>query len=282
MPLGLMPGMTYEEREVQLEPGDSVLFYSDGLIEAHDPRYEMFGFPGLQARMATHAGGTALIPFLLSELAAWTGAGWEQEDDVTLLVLERDLTPLGGERRVKSEERSDDNAIAQPQADSPSAPYSLPLTPYADWRVLVEFSVPSERGNERAAMEQAAAAISTERGMLAPARLQKLKTAVAEATMNAIEHGNGYRADVPVRLQVLANAEAVAVRITDEGGDKPATTAEMPDLEAKLAGLQSPRGWGLFLIEKMVDEMRIHNENGEHTVELVLYREGEPDGSHDS
>src|ERR687893_405450 len=52
MPLGLLPGMEYEEKEMVLERGDSVLFYSDGLVEAHDPRREMFGFPRLQGLVA--------------------------------------------------------------------------------------------------------------------------------------------------------------------------------------------------------------------------------------
>jgi serine phosphatase RsbU (regulator of sigma subunit) len=91
MPLGLMPGMSYEEKEITLEGGESVLFYSDGLVEAHDPTTrEMFGFPRLQGLVGTHReGGSSLIGFLLSELTRFTGEGWEQEDDITLVTLER-------------------------------------------------------------------------------------------------------------------------------------------------------------------------------------------------
>jgi serine phosphatase RsbU (regulator of sigma subunit) len=90
MPLGLMPGMGYEEKEIVLERGESVLFYSDGLVEAHDPRHEMFGFPRLQALVGAHrTGGSSMIGFLLSELSRFTGEGWEQEDDITLVTLER-------------------------------------------------------------------------------------------------------------------------------------------------------------------------------------------------
>src|ERR687898_2005118 len=49
MPLGLMPAMSYEEKEIVLQEGDSALLYTDGLVEAHDPQREMFGFPRLQA-----------------------------------------------------------------------------------------------------------------------------------------------------------------------------------------------------------------------------------------
>jgi PAS domain S-box-containing protein len=90
MPLGLMPGMSYEEKEIVLRKGESVLFYSDGLVEAHDPHREMFGFPRLQGLVGTHrSGGSSLIGFLLSELSSFTGEEWEQEDDITLVTLER-------------------------------------------------------------------------------------------------------------------------------------------------------------------------------------------------
>ena len=90
MPLGLMPGMGYEEKEIVLQKGESVLFYSDGLVEAHDPQREMFGFPRLQGLVGTHSGGgSSLVRFLLSELGRFVGEGWEQEDDITLVTLER-------------------------------------------------------------------------------------------------------------------------------------------------------------------------------------------------
>src|SRR5215212_8740628 len=93
MPLGLLPGMEYEEKEIVLDRGDSVLFYSDGLVEAHDPEREMFGFPRLQGLGAGHhSGGSEMVKFLLSELARFTGDDWEQEDDITLVTLERSET----------------------------------------------------------------------------------------------------------------------------------------------------------------------------------------------
>jgi predicted ester cyclase len=87
MPLGLMPGMGYEENEIVLDAGESVLFYSDGLVEAHDPKGEMFGFPRLRALVAQHGGERSLGGFLMEELYSFTGESWEQEDDITLLTL---------------------------------------------------------------------------------------------------------------------------------------------------------------------------------------------------
>jgi serine phosphatase RsbU (regulator of sigma subunit) len=84
-----MPAMSYEEKEIVLDAGDGVLFYSDGLVEAHDPRGEMFGFPRLRALIAEHGEESSLGDFLLEELYSFVGEGWEQEDDITLLTLRR-------------------------------------------------------------------------------------------------------------------------------------------------------------------------------------------------
>ena len=90
MPLGLMPEMSYEEKAASLSEGESVLFYSDGLVEAHDPEGEMFGFPRLRRLVAEHAAEEgSLVDFLMDELLSFTGEGWEQEDDVALVTLRR-------------------------------------------------------------------------------------------------------------------------------------------------------------------------------------------------
>jgi serine phosphatase RsbU (regulator of sigma subunit) len=93
MPLGLMPEMSYEEGEDSIGERDGVLFYSDGLVEAHDPKGEMFGFPRLRTLVAEHAKEKLLGDFLMEELYSFVGEGWEQEDDITLLTLERSAHP---------------------------------------------------------------------------------------------------------------------------------------------------------------------------------------------
>jgi serine phosphatase RsbU (regulator of sigma subunit)/predicted ester cyclase len=93
MPLGLMPGMGYEEKETILAPGEGVLFYTDGLVEAHDPGGGMFGTPRLMSLLSERPeGGTDLSATLMEELERFTGEEWEQEDDITLLTLERSPT----------------------------------------------------------------------------------------------------------------------------------------------------------------------------------------------
>jgi predicted ester cyclase len=90
MPLGLMPGMDYEQKEIVLDAGEEALLYSDGLVEAHDPKGEMFGFPRLQQLLAEHGDEKeSLEDALLEELSSFVGQGWEQEDDITLVTLRR-------------------------------------------------------------------------------------------------------------------------------------------------------------------------------------------------
>lgn len=278
MPLGLMPGMTYEEKETTLACGDTVLFYSDGLAEAHDPAGEMFGFPRLQALLGTYDQESDLITYALDALVRFTGPGWEQEDDVTLVTLEcisdalrsADGSPnRGTEAPVTSDVAPHFDRAEQHSLENTS---EGAVAPGDAWQTLAEFTVASAPGNERIAMERVAATV--ESLGFPQAKVDRLKTAVAEATMNAMEHGNKYRPDVPVQIRVelldVESPSAVRIQITDQGGGQFLQEAETPDIEAKLAGLQSPRGWGLFLIQNMVDELKVTSDDLHHTVQLTL------------
>jgi serine phosphatase RsbU (regulator of sigma subunit)/anti-sigma regulatory factor (Ser/Thr protein kinase) len=245
MPLGLMPGMAYEEKEAVLQPGESVLLHSDGVVEAHDPNRDMFGFPRLMETVAAAPGGQELIDRVIAELEAFTGPDAEQEDDITMVTLERS----GGANLV---------------------------APATNGRVLAEFELASEPGNEREAIDRVERAVA-DLGLEA-ARMERLKTAVAEATMNAMEHGNEYRPDRPVSIRVFQTADSLRVYISDRGRAAELPGPETPDLEAKLAGRQKPRGWGLFLIEQMVDEAHVTGGEGSHTLELVVRLQGGNDG----
>lgn len=238
MPLGLLRGMKYEEREATLRPGECLLFYSDGLVEAHSPTREMLGFPRLQTLMADDTDEN-LVTYLLGRLHAFTGPEWEQEDDVTLVLL---------------------RAVPHRKAAPPNRENN---------ETLARFELPSAPGNERRVTERVDELI-TPLG-LPQAKIDRLKTAVAEATMNAMEHGNNYSPDKPVIIEVRRDAARLTISITDQGGSQPIPEAETPDLTAKLAGQQSPRGWGLFLIQNMVDEVHVTSDEMHHTVNLVIH-----------
>ena len=146
-----------------------------------------------------------------------------------------------------------------------------PITsPEPTWQTLTEFNLLSQPGSDRQARDGVTAALQAL--SLSAADLERLKTAVAEATLNAIEHGNRYQPDLPVTIRILASAKAITISITDQGS-VPIPDPHSPDLAAKVAGQQTPRGWGFFLIEKMVDDFRITAGEGRHTIELFLYLE---------
>jgi serine phosphatase RsbU (regulator of sigma subunit)/anti-sigma regulatory factor (Ser/Thr protein kinase) len=242
MPLGLMPEMYYEEKETQIDKGDYIILYSDGLVEAHDPQGDMFGFPRLRNLLELPQCSEAMIQCMVDELNTFTGPSWEQEDDITFVTLERvmDIIPMKGPAM----------------------------------EILAEYSIPSQPGNERKASEQVAEAVQ-DALHLPEERIKRLKTAVAEAVMNAMEHGNHYQPDLPVEISVQASSDCLSISICDFGGEQEIVASETPDLEAKLSGLQSPRGWGLFLIKNMVDDMQISSDGEHHTVELILHLDGE-------
>jgi len=140
-------------------------------------------------------------------------------------------------------------------------------------RRLAEFTVPSEPGNERLVLARVADAVA-DRGLSARS-LDRLKTAVAETAMNAIEHGNRNRSELPVRVEVDMAGQEIVVAVTDLGGDRDGGGGAgrepvEPDLDLKLVGGQSPRGWGLFLIRHMVDAIDETTQGTWHTVRLVM------------
>jgi anti-sigma regulatory factor (Ser/Thr protein kinase) len=265
-----MPDMEYEELETQLAPGDAVLFYSDGLVEAHNAHREMFSFPRLRDLMAHHDMSTTeeLVDFLLGQLAQFTGPDWEQEDDITLVTLARvrnvaRLTSFATDMLDQDQEVEDDHSGSDEGLSMQRGGEA--------WKTLIEFSVPSAPGNERGAMERVQDAVKPLG--LHTRTVEKLGTAVSEATMNAMEHGNKYQPELLVALRVEVSSKSVRVGITDQGDPIPLNSEE-PDLELKLAGMQTPRGWGMFLIKNMVDDMRVADDESGHTLELTIHREG--------
>jgi anti-sigma regulatory factor (Ser/Thr protein kinase) len=212
----------------------------------------MFGNPRLQSLLSTCADECpTLIQHLLEQLETFTGRGWKQEDDVTLVTLQRTGSQDSGSDSLPS------------------------ILDEVGWHTLSHFFLPSQPGNERQAVRRVVEALLELE--LPLSRMERLKTAVAEAVMNAVEHGNQYRPELRVEVQVLASDDAIMIRITDQGSGQPIPEPEPPDLEAKIAEQQTPRGWGLFLIENMVDRVNTIWHEEHHTVELVLLRRGDVD-----
>ncbi len=262
LPLGLMPDIAYEETEGVVAQSDAMLLYSDGVVEQHGPDREMFGFPRLRASMEGSDAGSVLLDRLLTELTQFTGPGIEQEDDITLVTLRRSTGTT--------------ESWVEPRPEVPitrdAVPDAAGATGAGEADLLAAFSIAGAVGNERDAMARVAAAVAPL--ALEPARLERLKTAVSETVMNAIEYGSQGDPAVPVDVRVDADDTRIRVRVTDRALSGPVPDVEEPDLFSKLEGRQKPRGWGLFLIRHMVDGMDVHAADGMQTITLTVARDG--------
>jgi anti-sigma regulatory factor (Ser/Thr protein kinase) len=150
-----------------------------------------------------------------------------------------------------------------------------------EWRTLGDFTSASEPGGER---DVVARVIDT----VAPLHLtrdarDRLGTAVAETVMNAIEHGNHNDPSLRVETTVRTDGATIEVLVSDRGGLRELPgQPEIPDLDAKLEGLQRPRGWGLFLVRSMVDSMDVvadPDDASRHTARLRMTVVSEPDNA---
>ncbi len=242
-------GHGYEEKSDRMADGEIMVLTSDGITEAHSPEGEMYGFSRLMGRVARRAKG----------------------DDMVTASLR--LRPGEMDRaRGRTGGRHHTGRVRRTSSASRSAGV---VRLGATGSILANFSLPSLEGNERVAIDRVAEAVDPA-SVSSSSQFEKLKTAVGETVMNAIEHGNENDPDLDVLVEVAATPERSASRCTDHGGGKDIPDATTPDIEAKLAGEQTPRGLGLFP-DRARWWMRstAPSENGSHIVELVMNREGE-------
>lgn len=141
------------------------------------------------------------------------------------------------------------------------------------WVILSNFSVPSIPHNELKVVEGVMQALN---GLeMSEIKIAQLETAVSEAAMNAIEHGNKNNPDLNVDIQVGLNSKMIHISISDQGAGGLIHEFEKPDLEEKLMERQSPRGWGFFLIENMADRIELRHSGGRNIIDMYFYRDHE-------
>ena len=221
-----------------------MLLHSDGVAEAHSAEAEMFGFPRLLDVVGLEEGSaeTSSTAFSWSSTAS-PPAGWEQEDDITLVALTR----VGGSA-----------AAARASSTSPSRSRASRATSAAR-------ASASPRRSRRSA--------SSPRSSSAQDRRLRGRDERDRARQ---------RVERPELLVEIGDPRAKPASCSSGSPTTAARSeipeAETPDLEAKLEGLQKPRGWGLFLIRNMVDDLRVTTDGSNHTVELVMRLEGGDDG----
>jgi serine/threonine-protein kinase RsbW len=219
--------------QIALLPGDLLVFYTDGIVDMVNGGIEPFGFERLQESIKRHANASLndLPQRLIADAESYTGVK-EHIDDLTLMIVKIDElnAPLNGEAMV-SEKASRDN-------ETPGE---------------VRLSLPSCLGYERMAMD-AVAAMARMMGFSAE-RIEDLRTAVSETCINAIEHGNKLNAASRVDVLIRSSPQTLTVQVFDNGPGFTSAAHAVPQLEKKIRGEDDPRGWGLFLIEKLVDQV---------------------------
>jgi len=229
-PLGIVADCRYEETRVELPEGSAVVFYTDGAVEAMNAGQELYGFDRLLASIDAHRGLPASA--LLERLLADIDAfvqGTEQHDDITIIVA-RVGEPMDAQKKF-------------------------------------ELHVPSSVGAEKIAMDFAA---NVAKSMaFSPERIEDLKTAVAEACLNAIEHGNKSEAGTRVGIRLTADGDRLQIAVQDRGsgpGELPT-----PDIESRMAGEVAARGWGIFLIRNLMDEVSFESNEHGNVVKMIIY-----------
>ena len=132
----------------------------------------------------------------------------------------------------------------------------------------VEVRLPSKLGYEKIAMSTAAS-MAKLMGF-SEDRIEDLKTAVAEACINAIEHGNQVDASVPVGIVLSIHPGELEVKVMDDGNGIDAPPSQ-PDIDRKMTGEEEARGMGMFLIQALVDEVEwVPRTEGQSFVRLVI------------
>ena len=132
----------------------------------------------------------------------------------------------------------------------------------------IEINLPSKIGYERVAMASLAALARI--GGLAAARIDDLKSAVAEACINAMQHGNKWRPEARVVVHLNLSDDRFIISVTDQGGGIP-EVPEYPGAAKIIEENASPRGLGVFMIQNLVDEVRFNETaDGGHTMIMEI------------
>lgn len=132
-----------------------------------------------------------------------------------------------------------------------------------------EIHLPSTQGAEKIAMDFAG---KVAKNMNFPAdRIEDLKTAVAEACMNAIEHGNKLDASTKVGISLTVDKDRLQVAVQDKGGGVGKIRA--PDIDSQIEGRTDPGGWGIFLIENLMDEVSVESTPEGTLVKMIIHLE---------
>ena len=140
-----------------------------------------------------------------------------------------------------------------------------------DSRISIELKIPSVFGYEKIAMSTVAS-IANEFGF-SDDKIQDIKTALSEACINAIEHGNELLEDRNVIVVFKVDDSGLIIDVIDEGHSRGFNLGHSPTLGDKLTEGIEKRGWGLFLIENLVDDVELVKSDGASSLRMIIHFE---------
>lgn len=274
-PLGASQNTNYSSRLLTLHSGSLMVLFSDGIIEAQNTRGEFFGFERLEILLDSlplNASAQEVLNRILQAVQQHLGSESAQ-DDVTVMVIrslqaESLATPL---LPVEALDPSKDNHQASTLLELGDLNQLVTIRPkpvskheeYLMPRENVELFLPSVLGFEKVA-RSAAEAVARKMGF-SEDRIDDLKTAVAEACMNAIEHGNLEDKSTSVTVLLSSSEDHLEVRVVDRG------RRAIPDPLPPPGDSVNARGWGLFFIHNLMDEVEVLRSPEGNVVRMLLF-----------
>ncbi|WP_083938118.1 ATP-binding SpoIIE family protein phosphatase [Paenibacillus daejeonensis] len=250
LPIGFDPAGRYEEMKLHLSPGDRFIMYTDGMVELRNRQGELFGFERLEQELADWGPGVPsaqLVDGLLKRMDSYAGA--QEQDDRTIVVLERqsaDTVPAG----------------------------SANLTLAEGGQMICQWQIPATHGSERQVLRELDALVAE--AWPHTHRLEDMKSAIAEAIINAAEHGYGLDTSRLIPVQVQIGTHLIVCRIYDGGTGFNACEMKGKELyDTDRSDREDPRGWGLMLIDGLSDYWETGRDKEGFYVELFFLRKAE-------
>ncbi len=272
-PLGVSGNMRYSAKTIAFETGSMMVMFSDGVLEAQNTAGEFLGFERIEAllnELPQDITAQGVMERIYNAVEAHLGDEAPQ-DDTTIMVIRALPVPEGLPVATEDDLDAAVDMMATSvsgggqesfQADEVNVPVMVSDSTEGTRRKHIELYLPSKLGFEKIARGTVEALA---REFNAPEeKIEDLKTAVAEACMNAIEHGNNQDLQHTVSVTMNATEESIEVRITDKGFK--ALSSELPE-----PGQGDMRGWGLFFIQNLMDHFEInHLPDGRNQVLMVV------------
>lgn len=250
LPIGFDPAGQYQEVRLQLGPGDRFVMYTDGMVELRNRQGELFGFERLEQGLAGWAPGVPLaqlVEGLLKQMDSY--AGLQEQDDRTIVVLEM-------------------------QSAGVALPGSANMTLSDGGQMICQWQIPAMHGSERQVLAELDALIRD--AWPHTGRLEDMKSAIAEAIINAAEHGYCLDTTRMIPIQVQIGTHLIVCRVYDGGTGFNACEVKSKELyNTDRSDREDPRGWGLMLIDELSDYWETGRDKEGFYVELFFLRKSE-------